>query len=356
MLNLQAASRSMAFDTAFDALPERLQSKLRDFGLARCTTWAYLQSFEVALERFDDYEELRETAAVELLGEIGFADEAALLMPGILNLYDTAKKEANGIAARQGSLTDLQVSEDLISQSHKREAADEKTALTRAALLSLAHLPQEWRGKRYRRTAGLLTENAREEGERLERLQKGKEVAGLLAEARLPFALSLGPGALEGDTPLKCCRGLRAKTLAQRVACWRPFRRWLLANDHGPFPACAEQVLDFLGERAKEGAARTSQASLLASLRFLEEAGEVPLGDRLSQSPAVLNAVKEHGTAAAAGKKDANKQAPPLTLALLAACEDVVCAPGVPLYHRGYAWFKLSGIWRLARPRVYWRL
>ena len=34
--------------------------------------------------------------------------------------------------------------------------------------------------------------------------------------------------------------------------------------------------------RKKEGAARTAYSSLLSSLRFLEEAGEFPAGDRLS--------------------------------------------------------------------------
>ena len=45
------------------------------------------------------------------------------------------------------------------------------------ALASLAHLPREWRGKRYRRTEGQSTEHAREEGERLERLKQGRQVA-----------------------------------------------------------------------------------------------------------------------------------------------------------------------------------
>ena len=74
-------------------------------------------------------------------------------------------------------------------------------------------------------------------------------------------------------------------------------------------------------------------------MRFLEEAGEVPEANRLSRSPAVQNAAKELTTAAATAPKPAapepNKQAPPLFLAVLVACEDLVFAPSVPLYHRG---------------------
>ena len=146
-------------------------------------------------------------------------------------------------------------------------------------------------------------------------------MAGLLLEAKLPFSASLGPRALEGEAPLRCCRGLRAKTLAQRVACWRPFRRWLLANDHGPWPTTAALVLEYLAVVGGEGAARTTQSSLLSSLRFLEEAGEVPEGERLSQSPAVKNAVREGSGAGQPEreKKAGTGQAPPLLLAIIVA-------------------------------------
>ena len=101
----------------------------------------------------------------------------------------------------------------------RRREEDEIASLNKLALHSLAHLPTEWKGKRYRRTAGRPSAHAREEGERAERLRKGKEVAALLLEANLPYAESCRNGTASELTLLRCCRGLRAKTLTQRVAC-----------------------------------------------------------------------------------------------------------------------------------------
>ena len=77
-------------------------------------------------------------------------------------------------------------------------------------------------------------------------------MAALLVEAGLPFARSLGAQALEQEAPLRCCRGLRAKTLAQRLSCWRPFRRWLAFRGYGPFPTSEAMVLEYLDLRASE--------------------------------------------------------------------------------------------------------
>ena len=145
-----------------------------------------------------------------------------------LRLHALAVEEAPELATRVASLSGLQESSDLQELASKRARVSEQLSLQQLALHSLAHLPAEWRGKRYRRTQGRLTENARAEGERTERLRKGREVAGLLVEAGLPFASSLTGRALEETSVLRCCRGLRAQTLAQRVSCWRPFRRYLL--------------------------------------------------------------------------------------------------------------------------------
>ena len=79
---------------------------------------------------------------------------------------------------------------------------------------------------------------------------------------------------------------------------------------------------------------------MLSSLRFLEEAGEVPLAQKLSSLDALLNAVKELETARAKqaeGEGETSRgQAPPLFLAVLAAMERYVLDPSQPLYCRAY--------------------
>ena len=119
-------------------------------------------------------------------------------------------------------------------------------------------------------------------------------MAAFLTEAPLPFACSLGPAALmEHTTLLRCCRGLRPKIWEQRVACWRPFRRQLLAHGHGPQPKSLERVLDCFGFKAEEGLVRTTLPSPLVALRFLEAAGGAK-ARRLAKHPSVANPVREH--------------------------------------------------------------
>ena len=52
-------------------------------------------------------------------------------------------------------------------------------------------------------------------------------------------------------------QGLQAKTLIQRIARWRPFKRWLEAQHGQVWPTCAEQILEYFEVRQQKGAARS---------------------------------------------------------------------------------------------------
>ena len=123
----------------------------------------------------------------------------------------------------------------------------------------------------------------------------------------------------------------------------------------GPWPRGTQDVLDYLSVRRAERAPRTAFSSLLGSLRFLEEAGEVASADKLSTAPAVTNAVKEHtlGTAEAASKgllpTTGKGQAPQLPTALVVLFEEVVVDDSRPLYHRVFATFRLIRHWASLR-------
>ena len=136
---------------------------------------------------------------------------------------------------------------------------------------------------------------AREEAEDLALAKWSKEVLGLLLEARdnLPFAESVrnARGGIDGASVLRCCRGMRANTLKQRVTDWRPFRRWLIANGDGPFPTLPQQALDYLDAAWEGGAPCTFYKSFLSALGFFEAAGERRVEERLSSDPSIENAV-----------------------------------------------------------------
>ena len=114
-------------------------------------------------------------------------------------------------------------------------------------------------------------------------------------------------------------------------------------------------MLEYLGLHEQE-ASRTTAASLLSALRFLEEAGEVAPADRLHATPAVTNAVREHAQAAAEAVSKSllstpakRGQAPQMPTALVVAFEEVVCDRTRPLYQRAFATFRLLRHWASLR-------
>ena len=86
----------------------------------------------------------------------------------LVDLFKAAERDAPDVARRQGMVSDIGISQDMQAFEKRGQVEAERKDLARLALGALAHLPTEWRGKRYKCTAGLPTENAREEGERLE--------------------------------------------------------------------------------------------------------------------------------------------------------------------------------------------
>ena len=345
MSYMKEATHSLRFERALTLLDPTLAEAVRRMDLGRAMTWAYLFKGAPGSDK-------ARNEAIELLSGLGFTETEPLWLEwaeSVAALHALACEEAQAIARRTGALTNLQVSADAVERKKRKHDEVQTLALNKVALHSLAHLPTEWRGERCRRISGRPTEHAREEGERAERLRKGKEVVALLLEADLPYANSCKAHPGDELTLLRCCRGLRAKTLSQRVSCWKPFRRHLLQSGlQPPFPQRPEPLLDYLALRAKEGAARTSAASLLAALAFLEEAGEIPEAQRLSKHPAVQNAGKEAKHQAARSEDD-NRQAPPLLLRLLLALEDAVRDEARPHYHRAFAWYRLFRHWSSLR-------
>ena len=125
---------------------------------------------------------------------------------------------------------------DVLDLKRRRQGERDEQNLRKLHAACLVHLPPEWHGKRYTRKVALKTDTEREDAEVPTRARWAREVAGLLVEGGLPFAHTLGQSAPDSTVALRCCRGLRAKTLEQMVSCWRPFRRWLLATGRPPFP------------------------------------------------------------------------------------------------------------------------
>ena len=154
-----------------------------------------------------------------LLEALGAEAKLEAWFPGARRLWQAASGDAKGLARRVGNLSGLQLTEDAADRRRTKAHLEEAKDLRKLHAAALANLPLEWRGKRYRRKERLSNEAERADAETAERKRWGREVAGLLAEAQLPFSKTLGEAEPDSAVALRFCRGLRAHTLKQRVSC-----------------------------------------------------------------------------------------------------------------------------------------
>ena len=294
-----------------------------------------------------------ETFLVEVVDEIVEpldTGDWAGLGEQLLLLVAAAQDAAQGHSRRAAAVPDIQVSlEEGLRKRHRSGLLGQEVQ-AQLEQAEVERRPSEWVGRKVRRRE-VATNNERAEAETAERTRWGREIVGLLVEAKLPFSRHAGsaPGSI---LETRCCRGLRFRTLRKFVRVWRQFRRYLLAHGHPVFPGNTEVVLQYLEVQAAAGAPKTWFGDFRASLRFLEESGEQAQELLLHSDPAVANAVLE-ASAAAAARPTApgarrGRQAPPLPVALVAALEDVVVGDG-PSYSRLYAGTRLVFHWTAMR-------
>ena len=340
---LAAVSRSAAFEEALGRVDLGFRHWLQKKNFASFYTWAYM---------WDEEDEIELTAAVRSsLHQLGAGSMTDTWLVAATSLVFVARGDASAVARRQGLVSDAQIYADVRSLQEATVVRENETKLEAAKVGQLAHVPLEWKGKRYRRLQNASSEKERSNIEAADRLRLGRELVEICVAAGLPFARTLDGKMLDEQAVLRCCRGLRAKTLHQYLTYWRPFGRWI-ASEYGlRFPQTQEHVLAYLGVLKRSGAGRTSYTSAVTALRFVEEAGEVPPAERLNALPGVSNYKKEAALSAeVAGTKPAQAgQAPAFPLQVVAALEAAVNDTALPKYHRGYAWFTLLRQWTAMR-------
>ena len=206
------AGCSIKFEMKLNLIDEGMKKALTAVDFEGVHLWSSL--FEYAPGTAEHAAECQEMA--EGLGATGA--QAATWAKQAADLHLCALGFAGAAAHRVAKVDGLALSADHHHYQKVTERQQVKRDLRVMEAYSLSSLPTEWRGKRYKRTEG-ATEQARATAEHKERARRGKELAALLLEAGLPFAHSPGVAAAEEGALLRCCRGLSAKTLQQRLAC-----------------------------------------------------------------------------------------------------------------------------------------
>lgn len=273
-----------------------------------------------------------------------------------LGLQAAAKRVGTAWAEQQAGISETQLSLDVAIAKRAKTEESQVEKLVKLGASMAQSKPIEWRSKRYRRAVEIGDEKARRRADDAERRKWAGKIYDVIVGAGLPFGLEAKAKGWTCDSPEvgRILSGLRSATLRKRYADIQPFLRWLKGFYGLNFPAENFQVLKYFGVRSEEQAARTVYISLLLSLRFFENAGDVAEADKLGRRSALESAAKElelkrRKAGEMAGEKQASKQAPPMLVCMTAAMERDVGDLDLPMFVRAYAWYRLVRHWTAMR-------
>ena len=303
---VELSSLSGEWILAWDGLDDGMGRALAAAGLDRPVIWAGIRG---------DGRAVGLLRALSLL-EGSDLDQERRIEQG-LALRDAACPAGETWVHGIAELTDLQVSVDLDRRALKRSSEVAELLDTKAKAVRVFSKPSEWKGKAYHRAEKAGDEHARKNAESVARDRWTTKVLRILVSARLPFGVEVQEKGWDylGPEASRCLRGLRATTLQKRVTDFGPFLRFLKASTGKLFPTEKSEVLSYFAARLEEQAARTVFRSLLHSLRFFEEAGEVPPSLRLTSDNSLEGAAREYERkrrllAEASGAKSGRHQPP----------------------------------------------
>ncbi len=141
----------------------------------------------------------------------------------------------------------------------------------------------------------------------------------------------------------------RAGTLRARVRSWSKYREWLQLAHGLNHPRDDFQFLDYVLDRRAEPSSRGTLSGIYDTLRFVERAMGLELGERVTEREYIKSAMRGilQATPTAVGRQRGPAQAP-LTWCLIE-LERVVVSRERANYERMLAWWLLVSAWAVLR-------
>ena len=217
-----------------------------------------------------------------------------------------------------------------------------------------AMLPRAvWPTRLARRTAEQLDDKQRASVEEKERERLTKELVMLLRKTCLIAKESdkeEGRGQAQIWVTRRHAMGRRPNTLRVHVRLGRKMAAYMAAAYGRPWFRDESDVMEYVGMRLEEPCGKSVPRSVWSTLRFWEQAAELPEQERISISPALKNFFDEVArhpswTDALKLRSSANR----LTIRVVLAWEELVVRPNEKPYVRVFAWFKLLKLWAALR-------
>ena len=191
--------------------------------------------------------------------------------------------------------------------------------------------------------------DARARAEEVHRQQQVAVLEGLLREADAPIVHVAAASAHPERVLAAAAGGRRARTLAKWLGTWKNYRAWLVESTGRVFPAKPEDLIDYLVMRADEPCGRATLHALRGLFQVMEEMAGVPVAERLSRQPAVVQVGEDLLAAVPQRVTKGHGEAPRYVRAHLVAFEYLIGDEAAPIYLRLYAWWKLVSVWGVLR-------
>lgn len=175
-----------------------------------------------------------------------------------------------------------------------------------------------------------------------------KVLVSFLVEADLPV-ISLAQQTSEPQLTMEMAFGCRRmRTLRARARSWQKVVSWMVMFRGYSHPRHVSDMVDYVIFLQQEGVTRGQLDGVCASLSVIEDAGQVPIDQRICSHRLWLQTTKTMLAELDQVAKPVHK-APPLSVAMIIALEVMVTEDGYPLYARALAWIILVCVWACMR-------
>ena len=202
---------------------------------------------------------------------------------------------------------------------------------------------------RFQRRLRHCTEDAqREKVEEDERNRQINRLLELLGKTGLLKEDTRREGAASAWMTRRRAMGRRASTLRAHIRLGIRMREFTVGCLDSDWFGNVGDLMDYIAGRLEEPCGRSVPLSIVAAVRFLEAAAEVPMEKRLSENPILQNFMSEiskSGWWATRTRTSANR----LLLAVVFCWEFLVMEESQRAYIRLFAWFKLVKLWAMLR-------
>ncbi len=167
----------------------------------------------------------------------------------------------------------------------------------------------------------------------------------MVVSAHLPSSQRLSLLTSDDEIRRRCARGLRASTLRSRVRAAEKISKWSPLSKGVDWPRDEEDFENQLTDLLLENRARSVFEEARLGFMMVETVGGVPESSQLSRKATIKALVKDLITERSKCVMKEKKQAPQLPAMFVIKLKAMIGNLSVPLFKRGYAFFKLVALW-----------